>query len=114
MPIIVQGDVVDDLGRPSKGATVTLAVNDWEAAALVVPRIWEVTTTTDAEGRFVFRGLPPPEVLAFVDGGAFVNMDLSAFHDERRLVGGWAFPRALDGATWAGEPETVHISLIGP
>ncbi len=46
-PASVSGTVVDDLGRPIPGVTITLS-GDVEA-----------TTTTDADGNYTFAGLPP-------------------------------------------------------
>jgi protocatechuate 3,4-dioxygenase beta subunit len=110
-PIIVQGDVVDDAGRPAKGVEVTLTVHDFEDAVVVAPVIWQASTMTDDDGRYVFRGLPAGEILAFVEDEAVVDFDLVAVHIERRLTGAWAFSRELDGASWAGEAPAYQIPL---
>ena len=109
-PVIVQGDVLDDAGRPLAGAEVRLGVYDVENAVEVADVIWETTVITDDDGRYVIRGLPTPAVLAFVDGEPSVPFDMLAVHVDRTLSGAWSFSRDLDGATWAGDPPVVRLT----
>ena len=116
-PVIVEGVFLDPTGAPVPNAELTLSVSDW-AGALdpgdAVGTIYELRTTTDGAGRFTFRGPPSPEVIAFIDGADAVNFDLHGVAPGHEHMALWAFPRAIDGSAWVGDPPTIELRVPSP
>jgi hypothetical protein len=116
-PTIVEGVFLDRTGRPVPNAEVTLAVSDWSADLAQVDQgvaIYELRVTTDAGGRFAFTGPPSPEILALVDGGDVVNIDLIGIQPATLDIATWSFPRSLDGSMWVGPAPTAELRVLGP
>ena len=116
-PTIVEGAFLDRTGRPVPDAEVTLSVSDWAGAINpgdAVGTVYELRVMTDSAGRFAFRGPPSPEILAFVDGGDIVNIDLMGIQPGTLDIATWSFPRSLEGSMWIGEAPVVELRALGP
>lgn len=114
-PVMVQGVLLDRAGEPVPQAEVTLSVSDLAGGQLGrgASTIYELRTTTDGAGRFVFRGRPSPELIAFVDGRGIVTFDVTGFVPATGESAFAAVHQGIDGSMWTGEPGIVELRLPG-
>lgn len=93
-PLIVSGVVLEPVGAPLPNEPIELWMSDGTNAA----------TTTDANGRFEFRGLPrAPGEVAFL-------LTLPARSDVAAT--GCAYGRSSDGTRWLGDPPS-YVWRVG-
>ena len=112
-PTIVEGILLDHEGAPLPAAEVILDVRvATNLAGDLVETLYEVTTTTDPSGRFVFRGSPPPDVLAHIGRDGSVDFDLLGIDARTGGVATWSFPREIVGATWSDAAPTVQLRVV--
>jgi len=114
-PVIAEGTFTDPTGAAIAGAEVTLEVVDWEGAMndVAISTIWSTTTRTDAVGRFVFRGVPPPAILAFAGAEGSVNFALTGMVPRTMSIAAWSFSRALVGTAWGDEAPAIDLRADG-
>lgn len=113
-PVIVEGTFTDTDGSPIGGAEVILQVQDWANAVdpcKTVETVFSVSTKTDPAGRFVFRGLPSPEVLDYAGAAGAVNFDLTGIPSGTSDFAVWSFERGLDGPAWVGDAPQADLRI---
>ena len=113
-PVIVEGVFLDRTGQPVPDTEVTLSVSDWAQDLQpgdVIPTIYELRTTTDSAGRFVFRGPPSPELTAYVDGHGTIDFDVRGLVPGTGEFAGAAFSRILDGSVWVDAPSPIELQV---
>jgi hypothetical protein len=112
-PAIVEGLLLDHRGLPLAGAEVNLEVRvATNLAGDLVDTLYQGTTTTDSSGRFVFRGSPPPGVIAHIGRDGSVDFDLLGIDSRTGGVATWTFPREIVGASWADVAPTVQLRVV--
>jgi len=112
-PTIVEGLLLDHQGAPLPGAEVTLDVRvATDLAGDLVETLYEVVTTTDSSGRFVFRGPPPPDVVAHIGRDGSVDFDLLGIDPRTGGAATWSFPREIVGASWADAAPTIQLRVV--
>jgi len=112
-PVMAEGTIVDDVGRPVPGIVVLLDVFD-EADAVVgefVPIVFHAEETTDADGRFAFHMHPPPELRQHASNrGGRINMQVAAFDPATFRTWTWHVVREIGVAGWADEAVPLRLT----
>jgi RNA polymerase sigma factor (sigma-70 family) len=123
----VEGTVVDDKGAPLVGARVTTVAPTFSEMRSA-PARWQMASIygalrpslTDADGRFVLRGLPPGHVQLAARSSAFVtttptSFDLTLAETKTGVVVATAAARAIRGfvaARDAGSTGVANVQVI--
>ncbi len=117
-PILVQGRLLDRSGSPMAGAAVTLDALDPadDGSDPSFPPAFRATSSTGADGSFVFRVAPTPGLVALAAGNdSWVNFRLRAPADASSPAdqATAAFSRAIANGAWADAPETIQLQVGG-
>ena len=103
-PVVFSGTLVDQVGRPVRGAIVVIEAFDNRDAPAGVPppAVFRAETTTDPGGQFEFRFGPPQDLIPIAArNGGLVSFTARAGVPEQDDAWSFSFVREIGLEGWA-------------
>jgi hypothetical protein len=115
-PPVVQGTLVDSVGRPVPDVVVHLDALDHRMKAPGEGfEHFEVQTRTGPDGRFEFRFAPSDKLRRLAGANApVVAFTVAAYDPLRKLTWSWSFSQRMGATGWQNEATPVRLRPVGP